>query len=103
MAKDFVRSILDTEEECKNKESQARKLAEDKKLDAKRQAEKFIIDANKDVDKMLEDDRQAVGKSIELRLEKEKVKVRGECDKLSALADKNRDNVIKLALSSRTG
>ncbi len=100
MAKDFVRQILETEEECKSNEAQAKKQAEEKKQDAKKQSEKFISDAYKDVEKMLEDDKNAVSKSIDLRLEKERVKVQTECKKLSEKAEKNRSRVAAMAVDA---
>ena len=71
MAKDFLKAILEAEENCRNKENEAKKKAEERKISARTDSEKCISDAKKDVEKMLEDDKKAVSKSIDIRLKKE--------------------------------
>ena len=43
MAEEFIRSVLDTEEECRKKEANAKSLADTKKQNAKIEAERIIL------------------------------------------------------------
>ena len=54
MAEEFIRSVLDTEEECRKKEANAKSLADTKKQNAKIEAERIILEAKKSVDEMLQ-------------------------------------------------
>jgi len=100
MASEMIRAILAAEEECKQKETEARKNAEAKKQKAKEDADQLIADAKKQVDSMINDDAAAVSRSAELRLEKEKKKFSAECDALSAKASKNLNKVTDLVIES---
>lgn len=99
MASEFIKAVLEAEEECKKQESEARKKAEEKKQKAKTDAENMTNDARKQVEKMLADDNTAVSASIAQRLAKERKKVQEECKQLSLKAEKNlqrvTDTVIK--------
>ncbi len=98
LAKDFLKAILEAEENCRNKENEAKKKAEERKISARTDSEKCISDAKKDVEKMLEDDKKAVSKSIDIRLKKEAEKSGEECKILSRKADNNRSRVISMAV-----
>lgn len=102
MASEFIAEILKTEDECKMQESEAKKLAEEKKLRAKDDAAKLIADAKKQVEIMLRDDAAAVANSSEQRMIKERVNVQKECDELSARAKRNTDRVTKLVAKAIT-
>ena len=100
MASEFIQSVLETEEECKNKEIRAAKQAEEKKQKAKTDSAKIISDAKKQVEKMLENDRQAIEVSIGQRLEKERKHIDDECAVLSETAEKNLDVVTETVVRS---
>ena len=100
MASEFIQSVLKAEEECKNKELEAAKHAEEKKQKSKTDSAKIISDARKQVEKMLEDDRQAINTSTEERLEKERKHIDEECAGLSRTAEKNLDKVTELVMRS---
>lgn len=98
MASEFIQSVLKAEEECKNKELQAIKQAEEKKQRAKTDSARLISDAQKQVEKMLEDDKQAINTSTGQRLEKERKHIDEECAALSRTAGKNLDRVTDLVM-----
>ena len=97
MAEEFIRSVLDTEEECRKKEANAKSLADTKKQNAKIEAERSILEAKKSVDEMLQQDADAIAKSSDKQLQREKDALRLKCEELSKTADKNRSRVTKLA------
>ena len=102
MASEFIQSVLQTEEECRKKEAQARQDAELKKQETKKKAQEIVEQARQQVEQMLEDDAKATSKSAEMRLEKEKAKVRGQCEELSRTAEKNMGKVRKMAVELLT-
>lgn len=102
MAKDLLKSVLELEEQCRSREAEAKKLADAKKQKAKDDSAKLISDARKSVEKMLEDDAAAVTKSADLRLEKEKLKFKTECESLSKKAEGNRERVTALVIDALT-
>ena len=83
MASEIIKAVLQVEEECKQKESEAKKQAEIKKQEAQKSAQKIIEDAEKQVEKMLEDDYSAISDSSTRQLEKEKLKTKKQCDEIS--------------------
>ncbi len=103
MASEFIKAVLEAEEECKNKELQAAKQAEEKKQKAKTDSARLISDARKQVEKMLEDDRQSINTSTGQRLEKERKHIDEECADLSRTAEKNLDKVTELVMKSLVG
>lgn len=90
------------DEECKQKESDARKKAEDKKQSAILEAREIVENAEKQTDKMLKDDKQAISGSSKRQLEKDKQKTKKECDEISAAAAKNLDRVTRLVIEMLT-
>ena len=102
MASEIIKAILAAEEECKQKETEARKKAETKKRQAVIDAENLVSDAKKQVEKMVEDDKAAITKSADQRLEKQKAKFSTECDALSAKASKNLNRVTDMVIKSLT-
>ncbi len=96
VASEFISEILRTEEDCKQKEAESKRLAEEKRLRAKADAAALIAEAETQVRKMVSDDAEAVSKSSEMRLQKERDKVQKECDALSATAERNTKRVAKL-------
>ena len=102
MASELIKAVLDAEKECKQKESDARKKAEDKKQSAILEAREIVENAEKQTDKMLKDDKQAISGSSKRQLEKDKQKTKKECDEISAAAAKNLDRVTRLVIEMLT-
>ncbi len=102
MASEMIRSILETEEDCKAKETEARKKAEARKQQAKEDAAEIISKANKQVDEMVKNDAAAIASSSQRRLDKQKQKFSGECDALSAKAAKNIGRVTDMVIAALT-
>lgn len=102
MASEIIKAILAAEEECKQKETEARKKAEAKKRQAGIDADNLVADAKKQVDKMIDDDKSAITKSADQRLEKQKVKFNTEFDALSKKAEKNIDRVTDMVIKAIT-
>ena len=100
MASEFIKSVLEAEEEFKKKELEVSRQAEEKKQKAKIDSAKLLSDSHKQVEKMLEDDRQAISISTRQRLEKEKKNIDEECAELSKTAEKNLDRVTELVMKS---
>lgn len=100
MASEFIKSVLEAEEEFKKKELEVSRQAEEKKQKAKIDSAKLLSDSHKQVEKMLEDDRQAISISTRQRLEKEKKNIDEECAELSKTAEKNLDRVTELVMRS---
>ncbi len=102
MADQFIKSVLETEEECRRKEADAKSLADTKKQNAKLEAERIVAEAKESVEKMLKDDAEAIAKSSDKQMEREKLKLEEECRKLSETADKNRSRVTSLVVDMLT-
>ena len=102
MASEIIKAVLQVEEECKQKESEAKKQAEIKKQEAQKNARKIIEDAEKQVEKMLKDDQAAISDSSQRQLEKEKLKTKKQCDEISATARKNLSRVTGLVIEMLT-
>ena len=102
MASEIIKAVLQVEEECKQKESEAKKQAEIKKQEAQKSAQKIIEDAEKQVEKMLEDDYSAISDSSTRQLEKEKLKTKKQCDEISETAKKNLGRVTGLVIEMLT-
>ncbi len=100
MASDIVKLILETEEDCKNKEADARKKAEAKKQKGKEEAERILADARSQVDSMVNNDAQAISGSAQLRLDKQKQKFKTECEALKKNASNNIDRVTGLVIEA---
>ena len=94
MADQFIKSVLETEEECRRKEADAKSLADTKK--------QIVAEAKESVEKMLKDDAEAIAKSSDKQMEREKLKLEEECRKLSETADKNRSRVTSLVVDMLT-
>ena len=102
MASEIIKAVLQVEEECKQKESEAKKQAEIKKQEAQKNARKIIEDAEKQVEKMLKDDYAAISDSSTRQLEKEKLKTKKLCDEISETAQKNLGKVTELVIEMLT-
>ncbi len=100
MASDFINAVLKTEEECRQKETEARKQAEEKKLRAKIDSAQILSEAHRQVEKMLADDKAAISESTRIRFEKDRKKMEAECRKISEKAEKNLERVTLLAVEA---
>lgn len=98
----MIEAILQTEEECRKKEADAREHAEEKKRNARTDSARIISDARREVDKMLRDDAAAIEKSSQLELERDRKKTDAQCSELCSKADKNLDRVTKLVVEAIT-
>ena len=98
----MIEAILQTEEECRKKEADAREHAEEKKRNARTDSARIISDARSEVDKMLRDDAAAIEKSSQLELERDRKKTDAQCSALCSKADKNLDRVTKLVVEAIT-
>ena len=66
------------------------------------QAREIVENAEQQTNKMLKDDKQAISASSKRQLEKEKQKIKKECDEISAAAEKNLDRVTRLVIEMLT-
>ena len=60
MASELIKAVLDAEKECKQKESDARKKAEDKKQSAILEAREIVENAQQDVIRFYNLDKMAI-------------------------------------------
>lgn len=102
MAEQFIRTVLETEEDCRKKEAEAKSLAETKKQNAKIEAERIVKEAYDSVEQMLAQDAEAIGKSSDKQLRREREKLVTERQHLSETAEKNRSRVTRLVVDMLT-
>lgn len=98
MAQDMLNAIYNAEEECKQRElqanSDAQKKAEQTKKDVAALIENAKITANNEASALFD----SVKAESEKQLEKAKAEAKLQCDAISAVAQNNRQTVIKSAV-----
>ncbi len=100
MAKDMLDAIISAEEEAKQRESEARKKADDYIADAGKEADAIVDNARLSAEKNAEKLFDEVKAESDILYEKSLAAAAQNCDRISSLADKNRDKVIRGAVDS---
>ncbi len=102
MASDMLKAVLAAEQECAQKEAEAKKQADANKQKAKQEAAAIVEKAQADAQKMLADNEKLLTLQAEKELEEAKTQARTECGKISDNARQNIGRVRKLVVELLT-
>lgn len=103
MAKDMLDAICAAEEECRKRESDAKKEAEQAVTQAKQDAARLILQREEKAHSDAEAELDKARAEGEKALAQAKADAEKECDRISALAEKKRPAVIQKAADALLG
>ncbi len=100
MAKEILDAIYNAEEECKAREAEAEKAAEEKIDAAKKQAEELIKNAQAEAEKNSEARIESIKAEAEAIYNKAQNAADSKSSLISSTAEKNRADVIKQSVEA---
>lgn len=100
MAKDILDAIRLAEDNARAREEEALSAAQESAVQTKKAAAKLIAQREKDAAHKAEEELKIAQTQGENELEKARQIAREQCGRISALADKNRESVIKNAVNA---
>ena len=100
MAKDILDAIRTAEDEARAREAEAKTAAQESAAQAKKAAAALVAEREKKAAQKAEDELKNAQAQGEQELEKARQSAHEQCGNISALADKNRENVIKNAANA---
>lgn len=102
MASEMLKAVLAAEQECSQKEAEARQKAEADQAEAKKNAAERVAQARQQAENILQDHEKTLAAEAEARRKQGIAETMAQCQELSACAERNRSRVAKLVVEMLT-
>ncbi len=102
MASEMLKAVLQTEQECADRQAAARQQAEADKQAAKRQAAELVAQAQKQSEAMLAENEETIAQQSEKERQLAQQEVQKQCEAISSTAAGNLERVMQAVVDLLT-